>query len=143
MKIRADILAALLMVAVGALLSWWLSTVLQVHPVPAPAPDRRAPDYVLENFSATAMDESGGRKYVLSGKRLSHYPDDDTALVVRPYLIRFSADGPPLYTRADTGIVSEGMKKITMKGRVSLTRKGTGGDPAGAVTTDTMVIDLK
>jgi len=42
--------------------------------------NRHDPDYYIENFIATGLDENGQRRFVIKADRMAHFPDDDTAL---------------------------------------------------------------
>ncbi|MDH4134306.1 MAG: LPS export ABC transporter periplasmic protein LptC [Gammaproteobacteria bacterium] len=135
-------------IAVGALLVtlsflvWWLPRVLNERTTFFDSA-RREPDYTIENFTATAMDPQGRRKHELRAVKLRHFPDDDTSELDRPYLIQFPPDGPPVHTRADSGIVSPDGKEILMRHNVHVTRGASGNDPGGEVTTQEMRVRLE
>lgn len=136
-------------IAVGALLVtlsflvWWLPRVLNERTTLFAGENRREPDYIIENFTATAMDPQGRRKHELRAAKLRHYPDDDTSELDRPSLIQFPPDGPPVYTRAEHGIVSPDGKEILMRDNVRVTRGAGGNDPGGEVTAQEMRVRLE
>lgn len=137
---RLAIALALLALAV---LSWWLPMRLAGN---GPAPDteaRHEPDYIIENFTAIAMDAIGWRKHELRAARLEHFPDDDTVELDKPYLIQYVPDGPPTHTRADHGTATPDGKEILMQGNVRVTRGSGAGQPAGEVTTQEMRVILQ
>jgi lipopolysaccharide export system protein LptC len=47
----------------------------------APSPVLHEPDYTMHNFQARRFDASGTLRSITSGKRMDHFPDDDTAEV--------------------------------------------------------------
>lgn len=135
-------------IAVGALLVtlsflvWWLPRLLSERTTLFDGA-RRDPDYIIENFTATAMDVQGRRKHELRAVKLRHFPDDDTSELEQPYLIQFPPDGPPVHTRAEHGIVSPDGKEILMSKNVRVTRGPGGNDPGGEVTTQEMRVLLE
>lgn len=136
---------ALTMVLVLAILaggSWWLAR--GVGPVVAPSDPRARhdPDYSIQNFTATVMNELGRKKYVLTARRLLHYPDDDTTHLEGPHLIQYPATGAPVHTTADAGIVPGDAEEIYMRGNVRVTRGADARAAGGVITADNMRIAL-
>lgn len=136
---RLAIAAALLLLAVG---SWWLTRA--VTP-PAPVFDGKArhdPDYTIQDFTATVMNEQGRRRYTLSATLLIHYGDDGSSDLTQPYLIQYREGLAPVYTRADRGRIPKDGQEIIMSGNVESTQ---GRDPktaGGEIRTDSMKILL-
>ena len=60
-----------------ALVSWWFQDFLQETPIVSPPTDKHFPDYFMENFTITSMDETGQPAFILKAKRLLHFADDD------------------------------------------------------------------
>jgi len=92
-----------------------------------------APDYIIENFTSTAMDEHGRPKHALSAARLVHYPNERSAHLAQPHLVQYTPGGPPVHTTADQGRVYNDGKELQMTGNVRVTRGGDGGDPSADV----------
>ncbi len=135
-------LAVLLsLLALGALFMWLPNGLLL-----RPAPDnekRHEPDYIIEKFVATAMDEQGRLKHELRANRLEHFADDDTMELEQPYLIQYAPDAPPLHTRADRGSTRGEGKDILMRGNVRMTRGAAASGPAGEVVAQEMRVLLQ
>jgi lipopolysaccharide export system protein LptC len=137
---RLAIIAILLVLAA---LTWWLPLRLTDR---GPLPDgeaRHEPDYVIENFTAIAMDAIGWRKHELRAARLEHYPDDDSVELDKPYLIQYVQGGAPTHTRADRGTASPDGKEILMRGNVRITRGGGNRQVAGEVVAQEMRVILE
>lgn len=126
-----------------AALSWWLPTRLTGGGPAGDSEARHEPDYIIENFTAIAMDPIGWRKNELRAARLEHFPDDNTVELEKPYLIQYVPDGPPTHTRADHGTASPDGKEILMRGNVRVTRGRSGAQPSGAITTQEMRVILE
>ena len=136
---RLAIAAALLAIAAG---SWWLTRA--VAP-PAPVFDGKArhdPDYTVQDFTTTAMNEQGRRRYSLSATLLVHYGDDGSSDLTQPYLIQYREGQAPVYTRADRGWIPKHGQEIVMSGNVE---SAQGRDPktaGGEIRADRMKILL-
>ncbi len=131
-----------IVLAVAAAGSWWLT-----HQVAVPTPSanlkpRHEPDYIVKNFVGTTMDEKGVRKYHLTAKQLTHFPDDDTTHLVQPVLVQFQPGGSTATTRADEGLIPGGGGEIIMVGNVRLTRATEGRADSGEVSADRLRVEL-
>ncbi len=120
------IIAVVLLLLLG--LSLWLPSAL-VKPVTALNNEpRHEPDYHAENFTSTMMNAQGKPKYVLRGRKITHFPDDNTSLLEQPQLTQYTQGAAPLHTTADRGKIYNHGKELLMLGNVRVTR---GKDPSG------------
>lgn len=136
---RLAIAATLLVLAIG---SWWLTRTVGVPEKAFDGKMRHDPDYTIENFNATVMNELGHRRYTLSATLLIHYGDDGSSDLTQPYLIQYREGQTPVHTRADKGWMPKGDDQILMSGNVI---SAQGRDPQGAggeIRTDNMKILL-
>lgn len=136
---RIAIAATLLLLAAG---SWWLTRTVSTPEKTFDGKARHDPDYTIESFNATVMNEIGRRRYVLSAARLIHYGDDGSSSLEQPYLIQFREGLAPVHTRADKGWMPKNNDEILMSGNV-ISAKGR--DPQGAggeIRTESMKILL-
>ena len=136
---RVAIASALLLLATG---SWWLTRTVNMPEKPLARTTGHEPDYTIENFNATVMNELGRRRYVLSASLLVHYADDGSSDLTRPYLIQYRNGLAPLHTRADKGWMPKDRHEILMSGNVE---SAQGRDPQGAgaeIHTESMKILL-
>ena len=135
---------ALTVIAVLALLAgaswWWLRG--QAPTASVASGPRHEPDYTIENFTATVMNETGQKKYRLTAARLVHYPDDDTSHLTQPYLIQYPPQGVPTHTMSDSAVVPAGGREIVMRGNVHVTRGADARGAGGAVRAEQMRIEL-
>jgi lipopolysaccharide export system protein LptC len=136
---RLAITAALLLLATG---SWWLTRTVGVPEKAFDGKVRHDPDYIVENFDATVMNEDGRRRYTLAATRMVHYGDDGSSELEQPYLIQFRENLASVHTRADKGLIPKGGNQILMSGNVV---SAQGRDPRGAggeIRADSMKIEL-
>lgn len=136
---RLAIAATLLLLATG---SWWLTRTVGVPEKTFDGKTRHDPDYTVENFNATVMNEQGRRRYTLSAGLLVHYGDDGSSDLTQPYLIQYREGLAPIQTRADKGWMPKDGHEILMSGNVV---SAQGRDPRGAggeIHADNMKIQL-
>jgi lipopolysaccharide export system protein LptC len=102
--------------------TYWLS--LQVDsPASAGGKNlRHDPDYIVDNFTATTLDEQGKIRFVMSAKKMSHYPDDDTTQLESPRLESFDAEHPPMRMTALNGEISSKGDEVFLRNEVVIIR---------------------
>lgn len=118
MKILEKVLFVTLFGILGLLSSWLQFGIIEQEQVVFDGAQRHDPDYYVENFTAIGMDENGQRRYVLEAERMVHYPDDDTALLDNPHVIKYEEGTPPQHTYADSGWVSSDGNEVLLTGNV-------------------------
>jgi lipopolysaccharide export system protein LptC len=122
--------------------SWWFARDT-AQPTSAPdAKTRHDPDYFLEKFTATAMDEQGSPKYVLTADRLTHYPDDDTAHYVKPALVQYQPNGARITTRGDTGVMPGDGREIVLDGNVHAVQTADPRSAGGEIIAEHLRVEL-
>jgi lipopolysaccharide export system protein LptC len=132
-------LLALTMAAVGAL-AWWLQ---EDEPLPEPGklrPDRH-PDYTVDNFTATIMDEHGKPQRRLDAVELRHFADDDSQELQTPSLTLFEESGPPWLVRSESAWISGNHSLIWLHGEVLIDREA--GETTRPVHLETRELLLK
>ncbi len=109
-----------LLLLLGA--TYWLS--LQVQPPTSEADKnlRHDPDYIMDNFTATTLDEQGKIRFVMSAKKMVHYPDDDTTYLEAPQLASMTAEHPPMRMTALNGEISHKGDEIFLRNDVTIVR---------------------
>jgi lipopolysaccharide export system protein LptC len=102
---------------------------------------RHDPDYYMENFRTTTMEQDGTLKNILSADYMAHYPDNDTTELHGPRLEVFRKDKSPVNIIADKGWVTEDNEVILLTGNVKFWQD----DPDGnrkleIITTDVRIL---
>jgi lipopolysaccharide export system protein LptC len=100
----------------------------------------RTPDYVVENFSAIRMEDDGTGRHMLLGKKMVHYPDDDSADLEQPRLITIEPGKPSVQLKADQAKMSANGEDIYLSGNVVVVRNA--GKGRGETTMTTSVLHL-
>ncbi len=132
----AVILLALLILTV------WLPNALVTPVISLKHTQQREPDYIIRNFTVTAMSKLGRPKYVLTARTLVHYPDDKSATLTQPRLVQYTPGAPAVYTSADHGRVYNNGKELLMAGNVKVVRGHDKSAPAGEIRTHQLRIVL-
>jgi lipopolysaccharide export system protein LptC len=127
---RAPAWFPVLLLAVLAGLTYWLDQVVQPAPPPPPRPATEDPDFIAERFSAIQLGPGGESRYVVSGERLIHYANDDSALVEEPRLLHTEPGAPPLSISARRGRLTADAENVYLMDEVRIVRQqpGAGGD---------------
>lgn len=110
---------ALLLLLITAL-SWWLLRSTEPGSQSIVDQARHEPDYYMEQFELTSLDEMGVPAYKLYADNMLHYPDDDSATLERPHLILFRDEEEFWDIRAETGLVSNGGESLLLQGGVTV-----------------------
>jgi lipopolysaccharide export system protein LptC len=88
-----------------------------------PESKRHAPDAIMENFSATNLDEQGVADFILAAKKLMHYPDDDTTTVDEPQITLLSPGLPAIHATAEHGTISSNGDEVFLRDNVKVLRE--------------------
>ncbi|MGV8934071.1 MAG: LPS export ABC transporter periplasmic protein LptC [Gallionellaceae bacterium] len=109
-----------LLLLLGAI--YWLD--MQVQPLaPGINPNlRHDPDYIIDNFTATSLNNQGKVRFVMSAKKMLHYPDDDTTFLTLPQLSSMTAEYPPVRMTAETGEISSKGEDVYLRKDVVIVR---------------------
>jgi len=134
---------ALLLLAFGSLLaaiSFWALEVTQrggddVRPQTA----RTEPDYFIEDFSYTRLAPNGKAQYLITGKKLVHYPTDDSSVIEHPTVRSFSAKSSPMTLRAQRAKITQQQRELHLYDDVRLERPQARGADSLVVESDYML----
>lgn len=116
--------------------TYWLNQ--KVQPVP-PKPDdskRHDPDFIVDNFAATSLNEQGLPRFMMSAKKMVHYPDDDSTHLEAPQLKSYFADQPTIAAYAKTGEISSKGKDVYLRDDVRLIRAASATQSEMTFSTD-------
>lgn len=141
MKVDSHRLAAAGVVMGLALLSWWMVRVAREQPVLFTQALRHEPDLVVDGYRLVSINPNGSKKYQLNAERFTHYVDDGSAELERPYLVQYG-DGAPVHVRAKRGWMPKTRTFIEMRGDVQMTRDRDPKSAGAELVTDHLKIVL-
>jgi len=128
-------------VVIAATSSWLLKTV-DTQPFTILEPPRHYKDYYLQNFNATIMNENGKPHYVLKGKYLEHFPDDESIDIKQPDVKLFREKLPPWNLLSEHARVLNKGNLIYLNGNVLMNRPESANEPEINLTTSNLTLKV-
>ena len=113
-----------LLLLLGA--TYWLNSQVQSTALGALKTLRHEPDYIIDNFTATSLNEKGKPRFVMFAQQMVHYPDDDTTILTAPHLASLTTDRPPIRITALTGEISGKGEDVYLRNDVVIVRPAFG-----------------
>lgn len=104
-------------------IAYWLNQQAQPELAKIDSQRRHDPDAIVENFSATRLNDQGTPRYVMMAKKMLHFPDDDSTTLQTPHLVLLSAESPAIHVRAKQGIVSSKGDEVFLHDEVEILRE--------------------
>lgn len=86
--------------------TYWLSQLMQPLAAVPDSSKRHDPDAIMDNFSATRLNDQGTPRLKMNAARMLHYPDDDSTALELPRITLLTAGSPPLLITSRRGTVS-------------------------------------
>jgi len=111
---------ALMALLVG--ITYWIGQVMEG--AAASGPPRHDPDYIISHFNVRKFDVNGILQHTLIAEKMTHYPDDDTTLVISPHLISYRHPQTEIF--AQQALVSKDSKEIDFINDVRVVRQAVG-----------------
>ena len=111
MKLGANQLFTIALLASLAGLSFWLESIVAPVETRSDGKLRHDPDSIAENLLVRQFDEEGRVKYRLTAPYLEHFPDDDASELKKPTLTQYRPDAAPVTVSGDNA-------RVTSKGEV-------------------------
>jgi len=105
--------------------TYWLNQQVQQEVAKPDANKRHDPDAVMENFSAVKMNQQGVPRFIVTAKKMLHYPDDDSTVLDTPRLTTLTAGRPPIHTFAQRGVVSTKGDEVFLYDNVNVVREAS------------------
>lgn len=105
--------------------TYWLNQQVQPEPAKPDSSKRHDPDAIMENFSAVRLNEQGEPRFVMTAKKMQHYPDDDSTTLEVPRLTALSAGQPAIHMIAKQGIVSRRGDEVFLHSDVEVLREAS------------------
>ena len=141
MKERLGSSVSLLLLAVLVLGTWWAAELAQ-RAVPEDAPRRMTHeiDSFVEEFVMVRSDPQGVPSSRLEGKRMEHFPDDDSSDIVSPRSFSQKPGRQVTVATAKTGRMDEDGARIVMTGDARFVREAGMGQERLDITSDVITL---
>ncbi|MDO8351714.1 MAG: LPS export ABC transporter periplasmic protein LptC [Gallionella sp.] len=101
---------------------YWLDSQVQQEGSVAVQNQRHTPDVIMDNFSATKMDQQGVPRFFLSAQQLRHYPDNDSTELELPRLTMLTAERPAVRMAGKRGLISSRGDEVIFRDDVNVVR---------------------
>lgn len=115
-----------LLVALLVILNNWLSGQREEAAQEVAAP-RHVPDYFLNQFTATTMDQQGRPAQRLSADRMVRYADEEALELEAPRFLQAGVNGVQWHITARHGRMEGEGERLLLEGGVDITRNGAAG----------------
>jgi lipopolysaccharide export system protein LptC len=137
---RYTIVFPIIVLAVLALITFWIDRTVQIPPSKMDGSSRHDVDYFLENFVTTKTDINGNLRNVLAATQMRHYPDDDSTELMRPRFTQYGENKPYTQIEGQKGFVSANGEMVEFKGNVTIVRQAFEGRGEMHLKTDYLKI---
>lgn len=111
--------------------TYWLDQQVQTATGQTDLIKRHEPDGMMVNFSAVTLSEQGTTSSIMHGKKLLHYPDDDSSTIEEPEITSMSTEQPasahpPVHTTARFATVASKGDEVLLERNVRVVREASG-----------------
>ena len=131
----------LAVVAICAMVALWLNMVIKRSWEGEQLQEKRTdPDHYAYNFTYIQMLPNGTPQYMLTGDKLTHYPEDDSFRIDKPHFVSLEEDKPPQTADSQYAFVKKDYTEIHMHGNAVLNREKTATSDAVRLTSDYLLI---
>jgi lipopolysaccharide export system protein LptC len=104
-------------------ITYWLNQQTQPELAKAGESQRHDPDAIVDNFSATRLNEQGKPRFIMSAKKMLHFPDDDSSTLEMPHITSLSAERPAILASAQRGTLTSKGNEVFLHGEVKVLRE--------------------
>jgi lipopolysaccharide export system protein LptC len=105
--------------------TYWLNQQVQPQPFTPDSNKRHDPDAIVENFSATRLNDQGVPSFIMAAKQMLHYPDDDSTTLEEPRITMLSAGQPAIHAIAKHATISSKGNEIFLRDDVEVLREAS------------------
>lgn len=120
--------------------SFWLLQAMQADDGAVTGNPLNEPDYIVENFSFVRMNDAGQPRYIVTGARLAHHPDNDVSELTAPVVESMAPGRPRMTMHAERGQVYHAEDRVELIGKVKLARPATPTTSALHAQTDALTV---
>jgi len=111
-------IAPITLLALLAILSWWLKDSASPERNSIDDNIRHDPDYYAENLVTYSMDKTGNIYFQLKVKHIEHYPDDDSLTLLKPEITIYKDQQAQWTISSENGVVSANGDEVVLSNSV-------------------------
>jgi lipopolysaccharide export system protein LptC len=116
--------------------TYWLNMQAKPELAKSAGSVRHDPDAIVENFSATRLNDQGSPRFLMVAKKMQHFPDDDSTTLDSPRLTALSVEHPPVHITANQGSITSKGDEIFLRGNVEVVREASAQQDSFTLTTE-------
>jgi lipopolysaccharide export system protein LptC len=105
--------------------TYWLNLQVQQGPTTKDSNRRHDPDAIVENFSATRLNEQGVPSFIMAAKKMLHYPDDNSTTLDEPRITMLSDEQPAIHVLAKRATISRNGDEVFLHDNVEVMREAS------------------
>ena len=105
-----------------AILTWWLDTKVQNKEFNNVTVTNINPDFYIERYQATRMNQQGERLYLLKGQKLDHFTKEKNTKLRSPYLIYYDNTNGPVSFQANQAKIEDNGGHVYFTDNVEINR---------------------
>ena len=102
--------------------TYWLNRLAQSDMEIPVTNTSHEPDAIIENFSAVQLDQQGMPRFIMTAKKMQHFPDTNITEIETPRATILSPDRPAIHSVAERGTISGKGDVIFLHGNVEVLR---------------------
>jgi lipopolysaccharide export system protein LptC len=106
-------------------ITYWLDQQTQPELARTEIAKRHEPDAIVDNFSATRLNDQGTPRFIMTAKKMQHFPDDDSSTLEMPRLTSLSAEHPSIHASAEQGVITNKGDEVLLHGAVEILSEAT------------------
>jgi lipopolysaccharide export system protein LptC len=116
--------------------TYWLNQQVLPEPAKPDSSKRHDPDAIIENFTATKLNEQGAPNFIMAATKMLHYPDDDSTTLEVPRITMLSSGQPAIYAIAQHGAISSKGDVVLLHDNVEVLREASAQQSGLTLQTD-------
>ena len=124
-------------------LSWLTHFLAPTKPRKPGTQELEAYDYSLTNLHTQKFGSNGKLIYRLNAQSLKHFPEDDTSLLEKPFLLQYTNKGDIVETTADQAVLRDQNKTIEMQKNVMTVQKTRSGKVLARANSQKLIVQLQ
>ena len=133
MRVHSANLLPLMLLTFLAALTFWLERATQSDGTANNGRSRHDPDFIVSDLDMRQFNLDGSLKHSLTARKMLHYSDDDSTVVIDPKLTFFTR-GQPTRLSAHQATVSQDGKEVRLSDEVRMVREASDDSPELVVT---------
>ena len=138
---KSAILFPIALLAMLALLTYWINQTVQAPIAKLDGSSRHDPDYIVSNFETTQTDINGALRYKLAAAEMKHFPDNDATSLKMPTYTQFAVNKPYTKVQGARGEMSSNGEVVEVFENVKVTREAFA--EKGEMTLETDYLNIR